>query len=43
LGYQVFLLQDAIRAVNVKPDDGEKAIKEMTDLGAIPIRYEMIS
>ena len=43
LGYQVLLLQDAIRAVNVKPDDSEKAIKEMTDLGAIPIRYKMIS
>ena len=42
LGYKVFLLQDAIRAVNVNPGDGEKAIKEMTDLGAVPIRYEML-
>jgi len=42
LGYKVFLLRGAIRAVNVNPDDGEKAIKEMTDLGAVPIRYEML-
>jgi nicotinamidase/pyrazinamidase len=42
LGHKVFLLQDAIRAVNVNSGDGEKAIKEMTDLGAVPIRYEMI-
>ena len=42
LGCQVFLLEDAIQAVNVNPDDGEKAIKGMTDLGAVPIRYEMI-
>jgi len=42
LGYKVFLLQDAIRAVNVNPGDGEKAIKEMTDSGAILIRYEIL-
>lgn len=37
LGYQVCLLVDAIRAVNVHPDDGQKAIREMTGLGAQPI------
>jgi len=42
LVYKVFLLQDAIRAVNVNPDDGEKAIKEMTELGAVPIHFEML-
>ena len=42
LGYQILLLEDAMRAVNVNPGDGEKAIKEMTDMGAVPIRYEMI-
>ncbi len=35
--YKVFLLQDAIRAVNVNPDDGKKAIEEMTRLGAVSI------
>lgn len=39
--YQVFLLQDAIKAVNVKPDDGEKAQAEMIRIGAVPINYEM--
>ena len=36
-GYEVYLLTDAIRAVNVKPDDGRKAEEEMQRLGAIPI------
>jgi len=33
-GYDVYLLTDAIRAVNVKPDDGRKAEDEMRRLGA---------
>lgn len=33
-GYDVYILTDSIRAVNVKPDDGEKALKEMTQKGA---------
>lgn len=36
-GYEVYLLTDAIRAVNVNPDDGRKAEEEMQRLGAIPI------
>jgi nicotinamidase/pyrazinamidase len=36
-GYEVYLLTDAIRAVNVKPGDGRKAEEEMQRLGAIPI------
>lgn len=32
-GFEVTLLSDAIRAVDINPDDGEKAIKEMTDAG----------
>lgn len=36
LGYEVYLLTDAIRAVNVKPDDGRKAEEEMQRLGAKP-------
>lgn len=42
-GYEVLLFQDAIAAVNVQPEDGEKAIEEMTSLGAIPITLEMIT
>ncbi len=37
LGYEVRLLTDAIRAVNVKPDDGRKAEEEMRRLGAQPV------
>ncbi len=42
-GYAVVLLQDAIRAVNVRPGDGERAEAEMIRLGAIPIRLEMLA
>ena len=35
LGYRVVLLVDAIRAVNVNPGDGERAINEMVAAGAI--------
>jgi nicotinamidase/pyrazinamidase len=33
--YQVYLLVDAIRAVNVDPGDGDQAIQEMEEKGAI--------
>jgi len=39
-GFAVLLLQDAIRAVNVRPEDGEKAVEEMTRIGAVPIEFE---
>lgn len=42
-GYAVVLLQDAIRAVNVRPGDGERAEAEMIRRGAIPIRSEMLT
>ena len=35
-GFAVRLLEDAIRAVNVQPDDGAKAIAEMRQGGAVP-------
>jgi nicotinamidase/pyrazinamidase len=41
-GYAVVLLQDAIRAVNVRPGDGERAEAEMIRRGATPIRLEML-
>lgn len=34
LGYEVFVLADAIRAVEVQPGDGQRAEAEMTSLGA---------
>ena len=42
-GYAVVLLMDAIRAVNVHPDDGAKAEAEMRRLGALPTRYEELA
>ena len=36
-GLEVFLLTDAIRAINVKPGDGEAALAEMRAAGVAPI------
>lgn len=40
LGFKVFVLQDAIRAVNARPEDGRQAEKEMLDLGARFVQLE---
>ena len=32
-GFETYVIEDAIRAVNVKPGDGEKAVREMKDAG----------
>ncbi len=34
LGYEYFVLTDAVRAVDVEPGDGERALEEMRRLGA---------
>jgi len=34
VGYEVFVLIDGVRAVNVKPDDEEKALNKMRRIGA---------
>lgn len=34
LGYEVFVLSDAVRAVNVRPGDGDRALAEMAARGA---------
>ena len=39
-GFEVVVLADAIRAVNVNSDDGENAQREMWSRGAVPARYE---
>ena len=43
LGYQVLLLGDAIRAVDVQPGEGPRAEAEMTKLGAQRIAVEGVA
>ena len=43
LGYQVLLLGDAIRAVDVKPGDGQRAELEMVKLGAQRVTLEGVT
>jgi nicotinamidase/pyrazinamidase len=43
LGYRVFLLQDAVHAVNVQPDDGQKAREEMLRSGAVGIDVDALA
>lgn len=43
LGYDVCLLTDGIKAVNVRLDDGRKAELEMIQLGAVPMRVEALA
>ena len=40
LGYFAFLLLDAIKGVDVKPGDSEKAIEEMLNAGAVCLTYQ---
>lgn len=37
-GYKVHVLSDAVRAVNVKADDGDNAVREMVKCGAVIIQ-----
>ena len=43
LGYEVLLLKDAISAVDLHPGDGDKAIKEIVDMGVFPITVDILS
>lgn len=43
LGYEVMLVSDAVRAVDVEPGDGERAIDQMRELGAIPVESDQVS
>lgn len=42
LGYQAFLIVDAIKGVDVNPGDSEKAIEEMLTASAVAIQIEDI-
>ncbi len=42
-GFRVFWLEDASRAVNVRPGDGKRAAEEMLVAGAVAIRTPEIS
>jgi nicotinamidase/pyrazinamidase len=41
-GYEVYAVTDAMRAVNVEPDDGEKALYKMASSGAHLVTSEVI-
>jgi nicotinamidase/pyrazinamidase len=41
-GFAALLVLDAIRAVNVKPGDGERAIAEMQAAGALPVHVDQV-
>lgn len=43
LGYDVMLLTDAVRAVNIKPDDGHNAEAEMRRLGVRPLTLTQLA
>jgi nicotinamidase/pyrazinamidase len=43
LGYAVRLLTDAIRAVDVQPGDGERAVAQMRALGAVDTTLDLIA
>lgn len=43
LGYAVRLLRDAVRAVDVKPDDGRNAEAEIYRLGAEPMTLDQLA
>ena len=42
-GFETVLLVDAVRAVDVKPGDGERAVEEMVSLGARKARFAEVS
>jgi nicotinamidase/pyrazinamidase len=43
LGFRVVVLEDAVRAVDLLPGNGERALEEMRRLGAKPVRLEAVA
>ncbi|QOJ24155.1 MAG: isochorismatase family protein [Gammaproteobacteria bacterium] len=43
LRYAAFVLEDAVRAIDRQPGDGQRALQEMLRLGAQLIRYEELA
>jgi len=43
LGYNVCLLMDGIKAVNLQPEDGRHAEQAMIRLGTVPLRLETLA
>jgi nicotinamidase/pyrazinamidase len=43
LGYDVCLLLDGIKAVDLHPEDGRRAEQAMISLGALPVQWEMLA
>jgi len=41
-GIKTYVITDCVRAVNLQPDDGARAFKEMLDRGAVPITSQKI-
>jgi nicotinamidase-related amidase len=42
LGYEVYAVTDAMRAVNVNPEDGKKALQKMSGSGAILVTSDEV-
>ena len=42
LGYEVYGVTDAMRAVNVNPEDGDKALRKMSDNGATLVHSDEV-
>ena len=40
--YTTFILVDAVRALNMKADDGPHALEAMVHLGAVPLHFEAL-
>lgn len=43
LQYTAFVLEDAVRAIDRQPGDGQRALREMMQLGAQPIHYQELA
>ena len=42
LGFETFVVEDAVRGVDVKEGDSEAALQEMTEAGVVRVRYQVV-